>query len=157
MKQIKIGYSYRLELPQIKAETADVIIGTHDKPPIYSESVPALNGIQHDILLTADGIDGYYIMIVSVNSEIKFTDSVQVINPFVQQRDVQLKKLIAELDAVIQARINSDTQQLSMMNKSLTKEPLDTLVRLREKYQDELNKYNNAKNKQFFAGRILLR
>lgn len=110
--------------------------------------------------VTIDSTDwksGYYSVVYNNNGELTIS-TVTVIDPMAQtDRLTELQSQLDDINKIITARINGDTSTLTINNKSLVHEDLNTLVNLKNSITKQVN-YLKSKlttgNKGFFKSTI---
>lgn len=110
--------------------------------------------------VTIDSTDwksGYYSVVYNNNGELTIS-TVTVIDPMAQtDRLTELQSQLDDINKIITARINGDASTLTINNKSLVHEDLNTLVNLKNSITKQVN-YLKSKlttgNKGFFKSTI---
>lgn len=86
---------------------------------------------------TSTWVAGFYSVVLNTGS-ITITN-VTVINPMAQtDRLIELQKQLDDINDLITARISGDVSQLTINNKTLIHENLDTLLNLKTQLQNKL-------------------
>jgi len=116
---------------------------------------------QHDTeTVTIDSTDwtpGYYSVVYNNNGELTIS-TVTVIDPMAQtDRLTELQSQLDDINKIIAARINGDTSSLTINNKTLVHEDLNTLLSLKNsitKQVNDLKRKLTTGNKGFFKSTI---
>ncbi|WP_333850151.1 hypothetical protein [Leclercia sp.] len=110
--------------------------------------------------VTIDSTDwkpGYYSVVYNNNGELTIS-TVTVIDPMAQtDRLTELQSQLDDINKIIAARINGDTHTLTINNKTLVKEDLNTLLSLKgsiTKQVNDLKRKLTTGNKGFFKSTI---
>lgn len=110
--------------------------------------------------VTIDSTDwkpGYYSVVYNNNGELTIS-TVTVIDPMAQtDRLTELQSQLDDINKIIAARINGDTHTLTINNKTLVKEDLNTLLSLKNiitKQVNDLKRKLTTGNKGFFKSTI---
>jgi len=110
--------------------------------------------------VTIDSTDwkpGYYSVVYNNNGELTIS-TVTVIDPMAQtDRLTELQSQLDDINKIISARINGDTHTLTINNKTLVKEDLNTLLTLKNsitKQVNDLKRKLTTGNKGFFKSTI---
>lgn len=111
--------------------------------------------------VTIDSTDwkpGYYSVVYNNNGELTIS-TVTVIDPMAQtSRLTELQSQLDDLNKIISARITGDTSTLTINNKTLVKEDLNTLTSLRNGITKQVNdlkkKLNKTSSNTFFKSTI---
>ncbi len=101
---------------------------------------------------------GYYSVVYNNNGELTIS-TVTVIDPMAQtSRLTELQSQLDDLNKIISARITGDTSTLTINNKTLVKEDLNTLTSLRNGITKQVNdlkkKLNKTSSNTFFKSTI---
>lgn len=100
---------------------------------------------------------GYYTIVLNT-SGIMTIDNVTVIDPMAQtDRLTELQAQVDEINKILAARINNDASQLTINNKTLVHEDLNTLMTLKNnitKQVNDLKRKIKQGNKGFFKSTI---
>lgn len=100
---------------------------------------------------------GYYSVVYNNNGELTIS-TVTVIDPMAQtDRLTELQSQLDDINKIIAARINGDTHTLTINNKTLVKEDLNTLLSLKNsitKQVNDLKRKLTTGNKGFFKSTI---
>jgi len=111
--------------------------------------------------VTIDSTDwkpGYYTSVVYNNNGELTISTVTVIDPIAQtDRLTELQSQLDDINKIIAARINGDTHTLTINNKTLVKEDLNTLLSLKNsitKQVNDLKRKLTTGNKGFFKSTI---
>ncbi len=100
---------------------------------------------------------GYYSVVYNNNGELSIS-TVTVIDPMAQtDRLTELQSQLDDINQIISARINGDTHTLTINNKTLVKEDLNTLLSLKNsitKQVNDLKRKLTTGNKGFFKSTI---
>lgn len=87
---------------------------------------------------TSTWVAGFYSVVLNTGS-ITITN-VTVINPLAQtDRVIELQKQLSDINDLITARISGDVSQLTINNKTLIHENLDTLLNLKNSITQQVN------------------
>ncbi len=112
------------------------------------------------VTLTIDSTDwkpGYYSVVYNNNGEITIS-AITVLDPLAQtDRLTELQSQLDDINKVITARINGDTSTLTINNKTLVHEDLNTLISLKKsitKQVNDLKRKLTTGNKGFFKSTI---
>ncbi|WP_313104202.1 hypothetical protein [Pseudescherichia vulneris] len=82
---------------------------------------------------------GYYTIVLNTNGNMSI-DSIAIINPMAQtDRLTELQLQLDEINKVLSARINNDTSQLTINNKTLIHEDLSVLMSLKNNITKQVN------------------
>ncbi|CQI92588.1 Uncharacterised protein [Yersinia rohdei] len=82
---------------------------------------------------------GFYTVVSNAGGKLTITN-INIINPMAQtDRLIELQKQLDDLNILIQARISGDTSQLTINNKTLIHESLETLLKLKSTITQQLN------------------
>lgn len=116
---------------------------------------------QHDTeTVTIDSTDwkpGYYSVVYNNNGELTIS-TVTVIDPMAQtDRLTELQLQLDDINKIITARINGDASTLTINNKTLVHEDLNTLLSLKNsitKQVNDLKRKLTTGNKGFFKSTI---
>ena len=116
---------------------------------------------QHDTkTVTIDSTDwkpGYYSVVYNNNGELTIS-TVTVIDPMAQtDRLTELQLQLDDINQIITARINGDASTLTINNKTLVHEDLNTLLSLKNsitKQVNDLKRKLTTGNKGFFKSTI---
>jgi len=117
---------------------------------------------QHDTetvtIDTTNWNPGYYSVVYNNNGELTIS-TVTVIDPMAQtSRLTELQSQLDDLNKIISARITGDTSTLTINNKTLVKEDLNTLTSLRNGITKQVNdlkkKLNKTSSNTFFKSTI---
>ncbi|MCU6680001.1 hypothetical protein [Leclercia tamurae] len=111
--------------------------------------------------VTIDSTDwkpGYYSVVYNNNGELTIS-TVTVIDPLAQtDRLTELQSQLDDLNKIISARITGDTSTLTINNKTLVKEDLNTLLSLKNGITKQVNdlrkKLNKTGSNTFFKSTI---
>lgn len=110
--------------------------------------------------VTIDSTDwkpGYYSVVYNNNGELTIS-TVTVIDPMAQtDRLSELQAQLDDINKIITARINNDTSTLTINNKTLVHEDLNTLLSLKNsitKQVNDLKRKLTTGNKGFFKSTI---
>lgn len=88
---------------------------------------------------TSEWQSGYYSVVYNNNGELTIS-TVTVIDPMAQtDRLTELQTQLDDINIIITARINGDTHTLTINNKTLMKEDLNTLVNLKSNITKQVN------------------
>jgi len=88
---------------------------------------------------TSEWQSGYYSVVYNNKGELTIT-SLTVIDPMVQtDRLTELQTQLDDINIIITARINGDTHTLTINNKTLMKEDLNTLINLKNNITKQVN------------------
>lgn len=88
---------------------------------------------------TSEWQSGYYSVVYNNNGELTIS-TVTVIDPMAQtDRLTELQTQLDDINKIITARINGDTHTLTINNKTLMKEDLNTLVNLKSNITKQVN------------------
>jgi len=88
---------------------------------------------------TSEWQSGYYSVVYNNKGELTIT-SLTVIDPMVQtDRLTELQTQLDDINSIITARINGDTHTLTINNKTLMKEDLNTLINLKNNITKQVN------------------
>ncbi len=88
---------------------------------------------------TSEWQSGYYSVVYNNNSELTIS-TVTVIDPMAQtDRLTELQTQLDDINSIITARINGDTHTLTINNKTLMKEDLNTLINLKNNITKQVN------------------
>ncbi len=92
---------------------------------------------------------GYYSVVYNNNGELSIhISTVTVIDPMAQtDRLTELQSQLDDINKVITARINGDTSTLTINNKTLVKEDLNTLTSLKNGITKQVNDLKKQLNK----------
>ncbi len=100
--------------------------------------------------VTIDSTDwkpGYYSVVYNNNGELTIS-TVTVIDPMAQtDRLTELQSQLDDLNKIISARITGDTSTLTINNKTLVKEDLNTLTSLKNGITKQVNDLKKQLNK----------
>ena len=106
---------------------------------------------------TSEWQSGYYSVVYNNNGELTIS-TVTVIDPMAQtDRLTELQTQLDDINKIITARINGDTHTLTINNKTLIKEDLNTLLNLKSnitKQVNDLKRKLTTDNKGFFKSTI---
>lgn len=106
---------------------------------------------------TSEWLSGYYSVVYNNNGELTIS-TVTVIDPMAQtDRLTELQTQLDDINNIITARINGDTHTLTINNKTLMKEDLNTLVNLKSnitKQVNDLKRKLTKGNSTFFKSTI---
>ena len=106
---------------------------------------------------TSEWQSGYYSVVYNNNGELTIS-TVTVIDPMAQtDRLTELQTQLDDINNIITARINGDTHTLTINNKTLMKEDLNTLVNLKSnitKQVNDLKRKLTKGNSTFFKSTI---
>jgi len=110
--------------------------------------------------VTIDSTDwrpGYYSVVYNNNGELTIS-TLTVIDPMAQtDRLTELQSQLDDINKIITARINGDTSTLTINNKTLVHEDLNTLISLKNsitKQVNDLKRKLTTGNKGFFKSTI---
>lgn len=139
MKTIYIGESIAIENPQ----GASVIIGD-DLTTLYkNEDAPENVGIETD-----EFTEGNYSIVVFLNKKFISTTPLKIKNPLTKQdKRISIRQQIDDIDMLIHARLTSNEdaiQQMTINNKTLVYEGLESLISLRKHLVKILGDLNRA-------------
>lgn len=88
---------------------------------------------------TSEWQSGYYSVVYNNNGKLTIS-TVTVIDPMAQtDRLTELQSQLDDINKIITARINGDTHTLTINNKILMKEDLNTLVNLKSNITKQVN------------------
>ena len=88
---------------------------------------------------TSEWQSGYYSVVYNHNGELTIS-TVTVIDPMAQtDRLTELQTQLDDINSIITARINGDTHTLTINNKTLMKEDLNTLINLKNNITKQVN------------------
>ena len=88
---------------------------------------------------TSEWQSGYYSVVYNNNGELTIS-TVTVIDPMAQtDRLTELQTQLDDINKIITARINGDAHTLTINNKTLMKEDLNTLVNLKSNITKQVN------------------
>ncbi len=101
---------------------------------------------------------GYYSVVYNNNGELTIS-TLTVIDPMAQtDRLTELQSQLDDLNKIISARITGDTSTLTINNKTLVKEDLNTLTSLKNGITKQVNdlkkKLNKTSSNTFFKSTI---
>lgn len=82
---------------------------------------------------------GYYTVVISTDGNMSI-NNVLIIDPMAQtDRLTELQKQLDDINLIISARINNDSSQLTINNKTLIHEDLNTLMNLKNSITKQVN------------------
>jgi tRNA uridine 5-carbamoylmethylation protein Kti12 len=88
---------------------------------------------------TSEWQSGYYSVVYNNNGELTIS-TLTVIDPMAQaDRLTELQTQLDDINSIITARINGDTHTLTINNKTLIKEDLNTLINLKNNITKQVN------------------
>ncbi len=88
---------------------------------------------------TSEWQSGYYSVVYNNNGELTIS-TLTVIDPMAQtDRLTELQTQLDDINSIITARINGDTHTLTINNKTLMKEDLNTLINLKNNITKQVN------------------
>ncbi|BEN87060.1 hypothetical protein [Serratia marcescens] len=132
----------------VKTESdCDVAVGQGNK--IYAQTKSDENG---DAKIEVDTFfePGHYSIVVTNNGKFVSTETICIKSPFINKsKKEQLREMIRNLDAVIDARLTNNVdaiQSMSINGKSYVYETLETLMNARRKFTDQLADVIQAEN-----------
>ncbi|TEW83370.1 hypothetical protein D5R38_18545 [Serratia marcescens] len=125
----------------------DVAVGQGNK--IYAQTKSDENG---DAKIEVDAFfePGHYSIVVTYKGKFVSTETICIKSPFINKsKKEQLREMIRNLDAVIDARLTNNVdaiQSMSINGKSYVYETLETLMNARRKFTDQLADVIQAEN-----------
>jgi len=88
---------------------------------------------------TSEWQSGYYSVVYNNNGELTIS-TLTVFDPMAQtDRLTELQTQLDDINSIITARINGDTHTLTINNKTLIKEDLNTLINLKNNITKQVN------------------
>lgn len=118
---------------------------------------------EHEATFQTDKWNDNQVLVLSdVTGKIIEIYNVSVIDPFSSTDQLtHLRELLRDIEAVIDARIKNDNSQLTINNKTLIRESLEVLLRLKDDTTEKINKLKkkikNTGNEPFFKSTIHFR
>ncbi|MEI7342234.1 hypothetical protein WCT87_12200 [Pectobacterium brasiliense] len=114
------------------------------------------------IFQTSEWEESQILVLSDVTGKIIEIYTINVVDPFASTDQLtHLRELLKDIDAVIDSRIKNDNSQLTINNKTLIRESLDVLLRLKGDTTEKINKLKkkvkNTGNEPFFKSTIHFR
>ncbi|KHS93545.1 MULTISPECIES: hypothetical protein [Pectobacterium] len=120
-------------------------------------------GEEHEATFQTDEWSDNQVLVLSDSAgHILEIYNVSVVDPFASTDQLtHLRELLNDIDAVIDARIKNDNSQLTINNKTLIRESLEVLLRLKSDTTEKINKLKkkikNTGSEPFFKSTIYFR